>query len=178
MSAWVAYSAYKTIQEKERRIEEGWDPVPVVVAIKNLTAGTELNYDHVAKKMIPSQVVTPNTILPPDFEKVIGKKLKVSVVRGDTLLWSMFSQEIFEAEVLPKSPEPEEPPAVVVAIQDLAVGTALDYGIIAKMRMEKEKQPSGAVTPKDVEGLLGGKLLVPVKRGEILLKSMLAPKKK
>jgi len=89
----AALLAYKTIQHKEDKIKEGWALMPVVVSNRDISEGSVLDYDMVAKMQMPEQFVTPSVVKPSQFEKVIGQKLMVPLQRGDLILWSHFRSE-------------------------------------------------------------------------------------
>ena len=85
--------AYRTIKHKEDKVREGWNPVPVVVASRDVMEGSILEYDMVAKHQMPEQFVTPSVVQPNQFERVVGQKLMVPLQAGDMILWSHFRSE-------------------------------------------------------------------------------------
>ncbi|RME29051.1 MAG: Flp pilus assembly protein CpaB [Deltaproteobacteria bacterium] len=89
----AAIVAYRTLKRQEERVREGWNLVPVVVANRNITEGTVLEWDMVAQRDMPEQFVTPSVVAPNQIEKVIGQPLMVPLQRGDLILWSHFRSE-------------------------------------------------------------------------------------
>ena len=81
--------AYQTIYLKEKKLKEGWDLVPVVVASQDVVEGTPLDYELLAVRSIPRQFVTPSVVVPDRIDKVIGQKLMAPIQAGDLILWSL-----------------------------------------------------------------------------------------
>ncbi|MBN2494684.1 MAG: hypothetical protein JXR96_08855 [Deltaproteobacteria bacterium] len=100
---------FAVFRAEERELKEGWALVPVVVANQDLAAGTPIDYDLVAKMQCPEQFVSASTIKPSEFEKVIGRKLQVPMLRGDVFLWPLFAERPASADK-PAQPPPASGP--------------------------------------------------------------------
>ncbi len=83
----------QSAKEKLEKMQKGWELMPVVVANRDIVEGSVLDYDMVAKNVIPERFVTPSIVKPNDFEKVVGQRLAVPLMRGDPLLWTTFRME-------------------------------------------------------------------------------------
>jgi pilus assembly protein CpaB len=62
--------------------------VEVIAAGRDLPAGTVLIKKDLGSKSIPRREVTKNTVLVADQERVFNKKLKYSMDKTETLMWS------------------------------------------------------------------------------------------
>ena len=84
------YFAAKAHQlEKEReRLFAGVHMVRVVASLRDLPVNTVLRREDLGEKQSLDHDVSKNTVLPDDAEQIIGKKLKYSIERGNTLFWS------------------------------------------------------------------------------------------
>lgn len=79
------------LQEVERlrqQLYAGMRQVDVVAAGRDLPAGTTLDKKDLKAKAVLERDVTKSTVVPQDVEQVIGKKLKYSLDKGETLLWT------------------------------------------------------------------------------------------
>lgn len=86
----AALVAFLAVQQKSREISAGWDPVSVVVAREDLTAGTVLSQNNLRLTEVPSRLVTPSMIterLLRQGTPVFGQKLAMEMRRGDLLLF-------------------------------------------------------------------------------------------
>lgn len=82
--------AVLAIRQKGLEIEEGWQPVDVMIAGRDLRAGDTLNRDNIGVGRIPKQLVTDSVITVKDVKQgtpVFGQKLAVDMSRGDPLLF-------------------------------------------------------------------------------------------
>ncbi len=64
------------------------EQIPVVVAYRDIPAGTVLRAEDLARKSLFRAAVTENTVLPEDFSMVLGKKLRYRILREEPLLWN------------------------------------------------------------------------------------------
>ncbi|MEI6165880.1 MAG: Flp pilus assembly protein CpaB [bacterium] len=75
--------------EKERaELISSEKRVDVIAAGRDLPAGTVLIKKDLLAKSIPGREVTKNTVLVADQERVFGKKLKYSMDKTETMMWS------------------------------------------------------------------------------------------
>jgi pilus assembly protein CpaB len=84
--------AMVALSNKEREIKRGWNLEEVVVSAEDVTEGTRLEINMIAKRKIPEQFVTKSTIRPKDVEKVLGQTIVVNLHEGDPLQWSNFQE--------------------------------------------------------------------------------------
>lgn len=82
--------AYLAVQSERTEISRGWEPVPVVVAARDLSVGDELTRDNLTKGMLPSKRVTDSvvTVAANRRAPVYGQRLAVPMRAGDVLLFS------------------------------------------------------------------------------------------
>lgn len=79
------------LDEVERLRQELYaeaEKIPVVVAYRDLPAGTVLRAEDLASKSLFRGAITENTVLPEDYGMILGKKLRYMVRREDPLLWN------------------------------------------------------------------------------------------
>lgn len=62
--------------------------IPVVVAYRDLPAGTVLRSDDLAQKSVFRGAITENTVLPEDVGMILGRALRYMVRREEPLLWN------------------------------------------------------------------------------------------
>jgi pilus assembly protein CpaB len=60
----------------------------VVVAARDLSVGTPLAQDDIAKTMVPAAKVGRRAVLPSQFPMLLGRKLGFSIAKGDPIQWS------------------------------------------------------------------------------------------
>lgn len=82
--------AYSAIKRKESEVKKGWDLVPVVVAVEDITEGTVVTFEMISSRPVPSQFVTSSVVKPDAATYVVNQKVLVPLQRGDPLLWSQF----------------------------------------------------------------------------------------
>jgi pilus assembly protein CpaB len=68
-------------------------PIPVVVAAKDLVKGDKLNTSTLSVREIPSDYVDPNAIRPAQFEEIEGLVLTENLASGKPLLKSFIDRE-------------------------------------------------------------------------------------
>jgi len=83
--------AYTAIKTKEAAVREGWTPVAVVVAKRDIPQGTVITADMMANRRVPEQFVTSSVVKPDKASFVEGSKVLVPLQAGDPLLWSQFA---------------------------------------------------------------------------------------
>lgn len=83
--------AYSAIKKREYDVRKGWDLTEVLVASDEITEGTELTPEMVARRAVPAQFVTSSVVRPENEGSVLGAKVLVSLQRGDPILWSQFA---------------------------------------------------------------------------------------
>jgi len=82
--------AYMGVQREKKRVQAGWNLVPVIVANQDIPEGTQISFDMVSQRPIPEQFVTSSVVKPDSASYVVGQKVLVPVQNGDPLLWSQF----------------------------------------------------------------------------------------
>jgi len=82
--------AYSAIKRKETEVRKGWNLVPVVVAVDDITEGTVVTFDMISQRSVPEQFVTSSVVKPDSASYVVNQKVLVPLQRGDPLLWSQF----------------------------------------------------------------------------------------
>lgn len=86
----AALVAFLAVKQRTDEIAEGWDPVDVLVASRDLREGETLSRDNVARGRIPRSMATVSVITSRDLEKgtpVFGRKLALEIHKGDPLLF-------------------------------------------------------------------------------------------
>jgi pilus assembly protein CpaB len=86
----AALLAYQTWSHKERVLTERWTLQPIVVAKMDITEGTKLTWDMIAKTEMPVAFVTQSLVKPAQAEQVVGQTVVVPLLRGDPILWGHF----------------------------------------------------------------------------------------
>jgi pilus assembly protein CpaB len=76
------------LDELRRRIEAGEERVKVLVANRPLPPGTTITSEDVASDDVPKSVLGGMAVGVGEFEQIDGKKLKMSLDRGEPILWS------------------------------------------------------------------------------------------
>ncbi|MEI7436249.1 MAG: Flp pilus assembly protein CpaB [bacterium] len=84
---YFAAKAHQLDKERER-LFAGIHMVRVVASLRDLPVNTVLRREDLGEKQSLDRDVSKNTVLPADAEQIIGKKLKYSIERGNTLFWS------------------------------------------------------------------------------------------
>lgn len=85
----VAVSALKL---KEHELSAGLDPVPVLVAASDISAGTEVTIERLAQGTMPSRFVTASNVKLDDHtvNTLLGQRVLVDIHAGDPITWTMF----------------------------------------------------------------------------------------
>lgn len=76
------------VERLRRELYAEAEKIPVVVAYRDIPAGTVLRTEDLARKSVFRGAVTENTVLPEDVSMVLGKKLRYMVRREEPLLWN------------------------------------------------------------------------------------------
>ena len=76
------------LQAERAKLFDDAEQIRVVVAGRDLAAGTVLSIDHLAVKSVFRTAVGGQAVLPGDVDAVLGKRLRYSMSREDPLLWS------------------------------------------------------------------------------------------
>lgn len=76
------------IERERNRILSSVRQTDVVAAGRDLPAGTLVLRKDLKLKPSFERDISKDTILPEDVDQIAGKKLKISMSRGDTLMWS------------------------------------------------------------------------------------------
>lgn len=83
---WVHLS----LRSQEERIQEGWDPVPVLVAATAIEEGGIVARADLAAAEMPERFVSPSMVRPGHADTLVGQRLLVPLRPGDPILWSHF----------------------------------------------------------------------------------------
>ena len=108
------------LKAKEREIKRGWNLTEIVVAAQDITEGTTLEVDMLAKRSVPELFVTKSTIREKDLDRIIGQTVVVNLKEGDPLMWFHF-QESHGFEKL-SSIVQKRGRAITVRVHQAAVG--------------------------------------------------------
>ncbi len=76
------------VEELKRAIYADAEQIPVVVAYRDLPAGTVLRSEDLARKSVFRGAVTENTVLPEYVDMVLGKALRYMIRSREPLLWN------------------------------------------------------------------------------------------
>lgn len=79
---------HRYLREEQARLYEGAQRVPVIVASRNVPAGTVLQFEDLALREVFASAVGQNIFGPEDQHRVIGKRLRFPLQRGEPLWWS------------------------------------------------------------------------------------------
>ncbi len=90
LAALAGLLAYFGFSEHEKQALAGWETTKVVVAAKNIEAGTPLTEENIKVSDIPERFFTKSVIRPEDVGpgRVLGQKAAVPMAEGDPLLWT------------------------------------------------------------------------------------------
>jgi pilus assembly protein CpaB len=87
----AAVVAYLAVKQKGLEISAGWEPVWVLVAKKDMPAGTVLTQENLTRDQVPKRLVTPSVITDKlrrqGLANVFGQKLASNMHAGDILLF-------------------------------------------------------------------------------------------
>jgi pilus assembly protein CpaB len=64
--------------------------VAIVVALRDLPAGSTLTYDDIAQRSIPAGLVSSSVLTPDSASYVINHKLTLPLLAGDPVQWTFF----------------------------------------------------------------------------------------
>ncbi len=89
----AAFLAMQYLKLREAALREAYEQsgdrmIRVIVAKRNLPAGTVLNKSNLALRKIPSMYVHKHAVRPGKFNVVKGRRLLESLAKGRPLLWS------------------------------------------------------------------------------------------
>jgi serine/threonine-protein kinase len=149
------------LQPTLRELTGSEDLEPIVIANRDLEAGTVVTMDMLSQRVMLKINATSSIVRPDSVSYIVGQKLNVPVQQGDALLWSQFQttdQVAAETEV----------PVVVAAI-DIAENTVLTMDMVKQISMPSRFVTSSVVKPDSASYIIGQKLLVPVQAGDPML---------
>jgi Flp pilus assembly protein CpaB len=64
--------------------------VPIVLAARDLPAGTTVTFDDIRQRAVPAALVTSSVVKPDSASYIVNQKVLVPVLEGDPMLWSFF----------------------------------------------------------------------------------------
>lgn len=76
------------LQNERDQLYKGAIKISVIVAKKDLPALSELRTEDLATKQVYKSAVGDNVFLPEDVNRLLGKKLKYSLKRGEPVWWT------------------------------------------------------------------------------------------
>jgi hypothetical protein len=83
-------ASYVVLQGEERRLQRGWNMVPVVVAARDLAPGEKVPLEGIAQRSWPEQFVTSSVVKPDSSAYVANQELLAPLSAGDPLSWGLF----------------------------------------------------------------------------------------
>ena len=98
-AALAALVAFLAVKQKSDEIAEGWQPVPVVVAKRDMRAGETLTKDNLGVATVPRSLATESVITEQDVKRgtpIFGRKLALEIRSGDPLLFQHIQTKIGE----------------------------------------------------------------------------------
>ena len=78
----------KYLRDERARLYEGAERIPIIVAARNLPSGTMLESGDLALREVFASAVGQNIFGPEDQNRVVGKRLRFPLGRGEPLWWS------------------------------------------------------------------------------------------
>jgi serine/threonine-protein kinase len=142
------------------------DEVPVVVAARDLPAGTVVTFEMLQQRSYPARIVTASVVKPDSASYIINERLTAPLRAGDMLLWSQFSAlAVAEGTEL-----------VVLAARDLPVGMPLTLALVEQRAVPKALATTSVMKPRQVPHLLGHTLKTAVRKGDFILWAQLSEK--
>jgi pilus assembly protein CpaB len=90
LGAFAGIVAWSAIKKKESDVRKGWDLVPVLVAVNEVSEGTTIELPMIAQRQIPERFVTASVVKPEYASYIVGQKVLVPLQKGDPLLWTQF----------------------------------------------------------------------------------------
>lgn len=76
------------LEELRRKIEAGEERVKILVAQRPLAPGTTIRIEDVLRDDVSKRAFGTIAVAADEFEQIDGKKLKMSLERGEAILWS------------------------------------------------------------------------------------------
>lgn len=123
------------IERLRRELYADAERIPVVVAYRDIPAGTVLRSEDLARKSVFRGAVTENTVLPEDFNMVLGKRLRYMIRREEPLLWNYID--------MPYQPGTGLAPMITPGLRALSIS------------VNSPSSVSGLVQPNDRVDVLG-----------------------
>lgn len=135
----------------------GAEFVPVVTAGYDIEEGTLVTFEMLQQRSMPAKFVTSSVVKPDSASYIIGQPINVAVQAGDTLLWSQFERL------------PSKGTVVLTFRSDLPAGITLSTESFAERQVPAEVATGSVVRPRAVSHVLGHKLKAKVRKGDLLL---------
>lgn len=82
------FLASKYLRDERAKLYKGAHRIPIIVASRNVPAGTILQFEDLALSQVFASSVGQNIFGPEDQNRVIGKRLRFPLTRGEPLWWS------------------------------------------------------------------------------------------
>ena len=135
-------SRLQAIEDERERIMSTVRRTDVVAAGRDLPAGTVILRKDLKAKESYERDISKDTIMPDDVDQIVGKKLKISLSRGDSLMWSYVD--------VPYRPGSGLAPMISREMRAISMGISGSAGV------------SGLIQPNDRVDVLGS-FMLPVK---------------
>ncbi|HEY0093517.1 MAG TPA: SAF domain-containing protein, partial [Archangium sp.] len=97
--AGVGVLAARTIPKRMAEAREGWALKPLLTLSRDVGAGEKLGDEDLTEIRIPEQFIPESAVQPADRRAVVGRAVTLGMVKGDVLVWPMFSQQEARAQV-------------------------------------------------------------------------------
>jgi pilus assembly protein CpaB len=78
---------YVKRRDRDRMHNHGY---PVIVALRDMPAGTLVTFNDIGQRSMPEHFVTGSVVKPDSAGYIVNQRLLVPVLAGDMLLWSQF----------------------------------------------------------------------------------------
>ncbi len=148
----IGLIGYRYVKKKT----DGWELVEVIVAARDLPAGTPISSEHIHHRMVPRKFVTGSTLVGLEHAKdFLGTPIEVPVRAGDILLKSQFdSQKVAY---------------VLFATRDIAVGAKLTKEDVTQRRLYSNLLTPSYVEAREQSRFLGRTVSTAFRKGDPLL---------
>ncbi len=68
--------------------------VPVVVALRDLPAGTVITFEVIAQRLVPKSAVTVSIVKPDSASYVVNQRTRLPILAAEPLLWAFFEERV------------------------------------------------------------------------------------
>ena len=78
---------YAYVQKAKEAAVKGWILVDVIVASRDIPAGTAIDLGMLAKRRVPKQFLSEGVVVPQERDQLVGQRINTPLKRGDLLRW-------------------------------------------------------------------------------------------